>query len=75
MALVLARSASLGAVDEQRSWVGRQFVQLDLEWVGVVLDQACESIAVLLGCGSPAHFVPPCVTAGLPLLHAPEVSL
>ncbi|MEU8797517.1 hypothetical protein [Spirillospora sp. NPDC048819] len=37
--LVLAGAVSLGAVDEQRSRVGCQLVQFDLERVGVALDE------------------------------------
>ncbi|WP_412515469.1 hypothetical protein K8Z49_26030 [Actinomadura madurae] len=55
MPLVQSRSTSLGTVDEQRSRVGRQLVQLDLERVGVVLDKTGQGVPILLGGHSPAH--------------------
>ena len=55
--LVLPDAAPLGAVDEQGLRVGRQLVQLDLERVGVVLDEAperrsCSTLDLLTPCSA-----------------------
>lgn len=72
--LVLSGPAPLGAVDEQRSRVGRQLVQLDFERVCVVLDETSQSVSILLGGDSPAHMFPPEVLARLGLVHAPTIT-
>ncbi|WP_190865995.1 hypothetical protein [Actinomadura sp. RB99] len=48
VSLMLPRAASLGAVDEQDSWVGCSLVQLDFERVGVVLDETSQGRPILL---------------------------
>ncbi|MGP4029990.1 hypothetical protein [Actinomadura sp. 3N407] len=67
--LVPSGSASLGTVDEQRPRIGRQLVQLDLERVGVVLNETGQGLPVLLDGASPAHSVPPDSPAHLRRVH------
>lgn len=74
MPLMLTGVPPLGAVDDQRPRVGRQFVQFNLERVGVVLDETGQGVPVLLCGRSPAHFVPPGLPTRLRLVHASEGS-
>jgi hypothetical protein len=46
--LVLPGPAPLGTVDEQGARVRRQLLQLDLERVGVVLDESSQGFPILL---------------------------
>ena len=71
---MLSGAASLGAVDEQRPWVGCQLVQLDLERVCVVLDEAGQGRPVLLNGASSAHSIPPDVPTRLRRIHVFDVS-
>jgi hypothetical protein len=67
---VLACSGSLGSVDEERLGLCCQLVQLDLERVGVVVDQAAKWAPVLLGGWPAPDFVPPQSAARLCVVHA-----